>query len=68
MEKIQKMSVIFSFISGIPLGITGCYLWLVALQPGLAVFVFVVGVAGVMGTSYIYARSNIRFRLHLQES
>lgn len=67
MEKIQKMSVIFSFVSGIPLGIACCYLWLVTLQPGLAIFVFGVGIIGVMGSSYIYARSNIRFRPHLPD-
>lgn len=68
MEKIQKMSVILSFVSGIPLGVIVCYLWLVTLQPWLALFVFVMGILGVMGSSYIYARSNIRFRSHLPDS
>ena len=68
MEKIQKMSVMFSFVSGIPLGIACCYLWLVALQPGLALFVFVLGIGGVIGSTYIYARANIRFRPHLSDS
>lgn len=68
MEKIQKMSVIFSFVSGIPLGIACSYIWLVILQPLLALFVFFVGIAGVIGTSYFYARSHIRFRPHLPDS
>ena len=68
MEKIQKMSVVLSFLAGIPLGISVCYLWLVALQPLLAIIVFIACISGVLGTCYLYARSNLRFRLHLSES
>ena len=68
MEKVQKMSVILSFLSGNPLGIICCYLWLVSLQPGLALVVVIAGISGVMGSSYFYAQSTIRFRPRLPES
>jgi hypothetical protein len=67
MEKIRKIAGIFSFVSGIPLGIVCCYLWLVALRPGIALVVFFLGIGGVIGCSYIYARANIRFFQHLQD-
>ena len=68
MEKVQKMSVVLSFLAGIPLGIAVCYFWLVALQPTLALIVFIACIGGVLGSCYLYARSNLRFRLHLSES
>jgi len=65
MARIQKMSIILSLLAGIPLGVAVCYLWLVALQPVLALIVFITCIVGVMGSSYLYARTNLRFRLHL---
>jgi hypothetical protein len=63
MEKIQKFSVVLSFIAGIPLGAICSYLWIGALQFELAIFVFVMGVAGVIGSAYIYSKSHIKFHL-----
>ena len=65
MARIQKMSIILSFLAGIPLGVAVCYLWLVALQPVLALIVFITCIVGVMGSSYLYARTNLRLWLHL---
>ena len=60
-EQIQKISVIMSFIAGIPLGAVCSYLWIGTLQFELAMFVFVIGIIGVIGSAYIYSKSHIKF-------
>ena len=62
MGKIQKVSVILSFIAGIPLGAVCSYLWIGTLQFELAMFVFVVGIVGVIGSAYFYSKSHIEFQ------
>lgn len=66
-KRIQKLSIIMSFIAGIPLGGVCSYLWLAAMQPGLAIVVLFAGTAGVVGSAYNYSASNLRFHVHRQQ-
>ena len=63
LDKIKLISVILSFVAGVPLGVICSYLWINNLQFGLAVFVFITGIIGVMGSAFIYSKSHIKFQL-----
>jgi len=65
-NKIQRLSIIVSFIAGIPLGGICSYFWIIVMQPVLAFIVLLAGVIGVVGSTYTYSASNMRFHLHSQ--
>lgn len=66
-RKIQYLCILLSFLSGLPLGVASCYLWLIDEKPLLALLLFIAGIAAVMGLCYAYARYAIRFRINLPD-